>query len=184
MAMSLVHADSPKNTTTALIQVLKAQLPQGWAISFHEKESWIEIQRFKPELMFIIAPNLSGEEKPTFQNYTIGLSIIPFVSKEKYKKFQSENETTGGKMNVLCKALTHSRPMFGWPGSFQPANDEEKREFEEYKRLDSSLHSLPDFYFADMSLSCSPDNQSPIDDKVREECKQVRQKIAQVLSTY
>lgn len=184
MAMSLVLANSPKNTTNTLIQVLKAQLPQGWTISFHEKESWIEIKRVKPELMFTIAPNLSGEEKPTSQNYTIGLSVIPLVSKEKYKKFQSENETTVKKMDFLYNALTHSRPIWGWPDVFHPTNDEEKREFEEYKRLDSSLHSLPDFYFGDLSLSCSPESQDPVDDKVRDECRRVKQKVTQTLSTY
>ena len=186
IAATLGHAQSSKNTTQALVQVLKKQLPQGWAISFDEKHShsWIEIQRVKPELMFTIAANLSGEEKPTSQIYTIGLSIVPFISKDEYNKFQSENETTQKKMYLLSNALTHSRPFWGWPGAFQPANEEEKGEFEEYKRLDSSLHSLPDFYFGDLSLSCSPGDQDPVDDKVRDECKLVRQRITQVLSTY
>jgi len=176
--------EPPKGTVTTLVTRLRAQLPQGWSFSFDEKKSWIEIERIKPELMLNVVPNLSGEEKSTSQKYILGLTIVSFVPKDEYEKLRSENEATETKMDTLQKTLTHSRPFWGWPGAFKPANEEEKREFEEYKQLDASLHRLPDFYFEDLSLELEPDTLRLDDDTIQKECEDVRQKVVRTLSAY
>ena len=88
-------------------------------------------------------------------------------------------------MEQLYNTLTHSRPECGdGQARFNPPMTRKNGNLPEYNRLDASLHRLPDFYFENLSSTCSPDYQQPADDKIRDECKQVRNKITQVFSTY
>ena len=73
--------------------------------------------------------------------------------------------------------------------SFLPRTDSERADVRRYEALKASLHSLPDFYFRDISLKLQPGSTSAgqihvADDKVRNECTRVQEKIEKLLSKY
>jgi hypothetical protein len=73
--------------------------------------------------------------------------------------------------------------------SFLPRNDSERAGVARYKALKASLHLLPDFYFRDIGLRWqfgSPGNPEVyvVDEKIREECRRVQERIVKLFSKY
>jgi len=70
-----------------------------------------------------------------------------------------------------------------------PRTNEENAAVARYEVLKKSLHTLPDFYFDEISLKWevnSPDNPiiSVTDDRIRDECTRVQEKVVKLLSKY
>jgi len=141
--------------------------------------------------MDFIAPNLSGDEKPERKQYAISFRVRPVVSPDEYRRLFWENVRIKDEREDLYHWLEKKGVPRG-KDRFLGKTDEEKAAADRYEALGSSMHSLPDYYFGNISLKWiigSPAldglfGDYVVDDRIREECLQSRKKIMELLSPY
>jgi len=179
------HAEDVSNKTVdKLLTAIRAELPKGWSVSYKQDDAWLEIIRNKKVLSLPALPNSNPSEKPKKTSFIFAFRIVPLVSPAKHKLISAENAA----ITALYEDLVR-RNIPRKYDSFSPQNEEDKKLVSQYEALKRPVRSLPDFYFQDISLKWafnSPNN--PIvrvaDDRIREECNEVQQKVVRLLTKY
>ncbi len=182
------HGQIPQNTVNALLDKIRAELPKGWSASYDGEYTWLEVTRDAKISSLPNLPNGSPHEKPAQRNHAFAFRIDPFVSIAAHHRMSAENSAIRKEATAIYDELVR-RGVSQKFDHFLAANEVDQKAASRYEALKESLHSLPDFYFRDISLSWqigSPDQTSLniIDEGVRDQCAQVRQKVLKLLSDY
>jgi hypothetical protein len=187
LALSFIaSADEP--TVNRLLRGVRAELPEGWTASYDKEHAWLEVSRIEAVLALSALPNGPGGEKPERRTFAFAFHVVAAVHPTEYRRLRAENAQIQKKATALYEDLIRKRVSHKFD-SFSPSTDEEKAVVAQYEALKTSLHPLPDFYFEAIGLkwgSNSPDN--PVirvtDDRVRDECTRVQEKVVKLLSKY
>jgi hypothetical protein len=181
-------ASAEEQTVNRLLRGIRAELPKGWTASYDKEHAWLEISREKAVLSISAFPNGPGGEKPDRRTFRFAFRIVAAVQPIAYRRLSAENAQIQKKVTALYEDLVSKRVSHKFD-SFLPSTDEEKAAVAQYEALKKSLHTLPNFYFDGISLEWgfnSPDFPiiSATDDRVRDECTRVQEKILKLLSKY
>jgi len=183
----------PAKTVALLLHRIEAALPKGWRISYEKGSSLLTIDRDEAVVAShesINAP-IGGWEKPGLMKLHFSLRVIPFVSPDEYRRLSAENNEIQAELSVLYEQLV-SRGLPHKFDGFLGRTDEEKAAVARYNALKISQHSLPDYYFEDISFVIWDwlDDESRgawiyIEDKaILEECERVQKKVLELLTQY
>ena len=187
MAVSLIaSADEP--AVDRLLRGVRAELPKGWSASYDKEHAWLEVSHDEAVLAISALPNGPPDEKPEWRTFVFAFRVVAAVHPTEYRRLSAENAQIQKKATALYEDLISKKVSHKFD-SFLPSTNEEKAAVAQYEALKKSLHTLPDFYFDAISLQWglnSPDN--PIirvtDDRVRDECTRVQEKVVKHLSKY
>ena len=174
-----------------LLGKIRSQLPKGWAVSYDKKYGWLEVDRDEAALAQQTYINMNPDDmgKPIQIRYGFAFRVEDAVSPTKYHRLKVENAKIQKQVIALCEDL-EKRHVYQKFDSFLASTPSEEVVVARYNSLKNSLHHLPDFYFRNISLSWGGLSLSEetelyiIDDKIREECEQVRQNVVKLLSKY
>lgn len=187
LALSLLaSADEP--TVNRLLRGVRAELPKGWTASYDKEHSWLEVYRDEAVSSRSALPNGPPDERTQRRKFAFAFRVMAAVPPKEHRRLSAENAKIQKEAAALYKDLIRKRVSRKFD-SFSPSTDEDKAAVARYEALKKSLHTLPDFYFADISLVWgfnSPDNPviSVADDRIRDECTKVQEKVARLLSKY
>lgn len=143
-------------TAAALVRLIAAQLPRAednWSVSYSPQYNLVDIKSNEPVSVTLgigINGNPFEELKKTRINPGFGFHVQTLVSPTDYVRFKAENEATFQRLEQMQSEMKGIARKFD---SFLPRNDAEKQKVEDYERIKRQLHSFPDFYFRDISLS-------------------------------
>lgn len=188
----------PQAMVRALMAKLQAVVPSGWKVSYEGEFHLIEITREAPTMLTFITIDSSPElMKPQMGQVEIGLRIYTLLTKREYAEQKAENAKTQTAMNKIHHDLGQSPTVHGIRQPLRPGIrisskvPAENAKIEEYYRLESTLHRLPDGYFGNVSVVWESDiptlgsyGDMPDDEAVREECKAVYNKLVTVPTKY
>jgi len=181
----------------ALVRAIRAQLPPGWEAF---GELWpigqlIRIVRLQPtRIAQPMSPSMGfGDDdaaKPNpFQRFELTLYTEPFIAPTDYPQLKIDNDAVYQKLHQLGEQMQDIPTM---KGQYSPETPEHKKQFEEYERVRETLRHVPEFYFRDVSLNFdswnwhnNKHNYLLVHDKaIRAECKEVTQRVINLLSSY
>jgi hypothetical protein len=185
LAISLV-ASAEEPSVNRLLHAIRAELPKGWAASYDEECSWLEVSRDEAVLCVSALPNGLGDEES--ESFAFAFRVVEVVHLEDYRRLFAENEQTRKKLGTIYQELIEKGVSHKFD-SFLPRTKEEEMAVGQYEALKKSLHKIPDFYFGNVSLAWefnSPGNPVIIvsDDRVRDECAKVQENVVRLLSKY
>lgn len=177
-----------EQTADVLLKNIRAALPEGWTTSFDQEHSWLAISRDKAVLSSSALPNSPPFEKPEPSTFRFAFRVAAAISPAEFRRLSAENTKIRTEAIALYDDLLKRRVPHKFD-SFAPRTDLEKADVALHEALKKSLHSLPDFYFRDISLRWqlgAPDAPAIIiaDDKIREEYKRVQEKVVNQLAKY
>lgn len=187
LALSLVaSADEP--TVNQLLGIVRAELPKGWTVSYDKEHAWLEVSRDEAVLSIPTLPNGSGAEKPQRRTFIFAFRVVAAVHPTEYRRLSAENAQIQKNATALYEELISKRVSHKFD-SFSPSTNEEKVAVAQYQALKKSLRRLPDFYCDAISLEWSlnsPDYPiiSITDDRIRDECTRVQEKVMKLLFKY
>lgn len=193
--LNIVGAAEPisgSKSVSVLVERVRTAIPQGWTVTYDMKDSWLEISRDKKALASVYVINGPGhqEQKPERIKVTLAFRVVDFITPENYSKISAKNMIIEKSLSVQYKELEKKQISHKFD-SFSPTTEEDKVAVARYEALKNTLHSLPDFYFRDISLTWeigSPSSYGPAIDitdvKIRDEYTQVQKKVLGLLSTY
>ncbi len=187
LGLSLIaSADEP--TVNRLLRGVRAELPKGWTASYDKEHAWLEVYRDEAVSSISALPNGPPDEKPERRKFAFALRVMAVVPPNEHRRLSAENAKIQKEATALYENLIRKRVSHKFD-SFSPGTDEDRTAVARYEALKKSLHTLPDFYFDDISLvwgSNSPDNPviSVTDDRIRDECTKVQEKVVRLLSKY
>jgi len=187
LAFSLISS-ATESTENRLLRIVRAELPSGWTATYDPEYAWLEISRNEAVLSVSPLPNDSFDESPKWSTVTYAFRLVEAVDPAEYLRLSVENAQKQKNATALYEDLI-SKNVSRKFDSFSPSTNEEKELVEEYEALKKSIHTLPDFYFDDISLRWalnSPNNPSisVSDDRIRLECTRVRDTAVSLLSRY
>ena len=109
---------------------------------------------------------------------------MAFVPLGEYRRRSIKNIKIQKELNALYTTFERKGVSHKFD-SFSPSTNEEKADVTCYEALKESLYDLPEFYFRDFSLLSAFKAQTFIvDDHIRDECKQVEERVTKLLSRY
>jgi len=184
-----IRGQQPEQTTERLLTRIRAALPKGWTTSHNSENAWLEIARDEAVLATSAIPCGPGDEKPEPQKFFFTFNIVAAVQPNEYHRLSAENAEIDKETTKIYQELVKRRLPRTFDRSFSPRTIEEKATVERYEALKRSRHRLPDFYYGDIGLEWgvnSPNNPfiGIMDDRIREECYRVRDKVVKLLSSY
>ena len=143
-------------TAAALVRLIDAEMPSGnssWQVRFKPQYDLIEVK--SDDLVTIFnGMGINGDVDNARKTHEIhpGFSfhVKPFVSPSNYALWKTENAAIYKQLDQMQTQMRDINRKFD---SYMPRTDEEKQRVENYEQVKSGLHSLPHFYFADISLS-------------------------------
>jgi hypothetical protein len=181
---SLRGSDAFDPAVVRLLQLIRAHLPTGWKASYHKPLSWLEVSLDQPVLAYSKLPNGPPGEKPKMRDYSFAYRVGTPLSRDQYSQLHAENVKTQRAMTALYNEL-EKRSVDQKFDSFSARKAVDKPLVARYDALKSSLHELPDFYFADISLNTGGGyDVSPADERVNAECQRIREQVEKLLSRY
>jgi hypothetical protein len=181
-------AGQQDQTANALLANVRAELPKGWTASYDEEDSILRVSRDEMVSSSSTAPNLPMNEKPERRKFSFSFRVGPGVSPAEHRRLSTENAKIQKEASAIYEDLVKKRVPHKFD-SFLPDTDSERATVARYEALKKSLHDLPDYYFRDISLQWvwgSPRIPRIFvrDDKIRDECAQVRERVVKLLSIY
>ena len=155
-------------TASSLVRLIEFKLPRqnglnlpaeeaeklwSWSVWYQPQYNLVDVQcnqlvLMEPEFAF----NLSINEKrePALKKPSFSFRVQPFISPEQYNRLAADNVIIDEQlMRMQGQMMKISRKF----DSYSPRNAEEKKKVDQYNRLKTSRHDLPDFYFRDISVS-------------------------------
>lgn len=187
MALSvIVNAEEP--SINLLLTKIRAELPKDWTASYDEDHAWLEISSIEAVLSVSALPNGSPDEEAERRPFVFAFRVDEAIDPKAFRLLLAQNEQTQKKLAAIYQELINKRVSHKFD-SFLPSTKDEKVAVAQYEALKKSLHELPDFYFGTVSMNWafnSPDNPtiSVIDDRVRDECAKVQDKVVKLLTKY
>ena len=124
--------------------------------------------------------------EPKRGHFAFALRVVAAVSPLEYQRLAAENRRIQKEANALLEALRNAHVSYqSKADKFSPRTDEEKKMVAQRQALKESLQRLPSFYYRDVSLELEfYPSIWVIDDRIREECSQVMNKVLGLLSKY
>jgi hypothetical protein len=175
-------------TVNLLLRGIRAELPKGWTASYDKRYTWLEISREEAVLSTSALPNGPPDEKSEPRTFAFAFRVMTAIPPNEHRQLSAQNRQIQKEASALYedlkkRGLQRKFDSFGWK------TVEDKRAVARYEALKKSLHSLPEFHFRDISLEWgvnSPDNPiiSVTDDRIRDECTRVQEKVIKLLSKY
>jgi len=176
-----------EGSANQLLKNIRAELPKGWSATYDREYSWLEVSRDESVSSLSGLPNSPLNEKPERRIFAFAFRVVPVVSPGEYHRWSTENAKVQKELTALYEGLVKRRVSQKFD-SFIPGTDTERTDVARYNALKASLHILPDFYFRDISLRWglgSPGDAINIsDDKIRDECSRVQERVLKLLSKY
>ena len=183
-----VYGEVPEPTVRRLLTRIRTELPKGWEATYDKDDAWLQVKREKPLFVFSAQPNSSPFEAAKSRQFTFAFRIVPHVSLQEYRRLSDENARIGLEIDTVHAELVR-RKIGRKFDDFLPRTPEDKILVARYELLRKSRHSLPDFYFGDVSLKWGfngPD--SPIfsvrDERQSNECNLVQNRVVSLLTNY
>jgi hypothetical protein len=182
--------DSRRGSAVALLQEIRRDLPPGWRAFYDASKSRISVMRMAPLRMarplFAHGARAQRKSRDPLAQFTLALNLLDFVSPEKHAVLRRDN----ARIRAEMKALAATMKNWGHKVQSLPA---EKEKAARYKRLEESLHHLPDFAFRDISLSWHQPFYAPLpeqqfqgvtNESEKAECRTATLKIIGLLTRY
>jgi hypothetical protein len=183
-----VQAKITREATDALEELIRAELPRGWRVSYVKVDKCLKVTRIKKDLSRSVFPNQPPDEQDERRSFALAFRIHPLVSQEEYRRLAGENARISQEMEKLYEILD-GRGMSRKFDTFFPEKEEDKMLVQRYEALRKSIHDLPDFHFRDISLTWIYGSSdfpliSMIDESVQKECDDVREKVVKLFRKY
>lgn len=183
-----LHAKISRDTTDALEELIRAELPKGWRVSYKKGDECLKVTRSKEDLSRTAFANTHPDEKPERRSFALSFRIHPLVTLEEYRRLVGENAKISLEMEKLYEIL-QGRGMSQKFDSFIPEKEEDKKLVDRYEALRKSIHDLPDFHFRDISLTwIYGSSDFPLiymtDESVQKECEEVRNTVVKLFQPY
>ena len=185
------HGEWPEETVNQLLRSVRAELPKGWSASYEKKNSELMISRDKAVSLMFRPINGPPDEKPERRKFFFAFSVLPALTPSEHRRLSLENAEIKKEAAELYKNLKE-RGLQWKLDSFLGKTEEDKEAVARYEALKKSRHSLPDYYFRDISLrqdvglglSKFSEMFYITDERVHGECTRVQEKVVKLLSTY
>ena len=206
LSLSIAQAEEPppwriippaSPTEKELLGRLRKVLPEGWAAQYttHDgKDHFLEFKRLRATPVESTIPNGPQDEEPTRETMSFDLQVLPLLPVDAYRNLSRENRGKQRRMDTLYRALSHGGLAPSQSGDFlwptHKLTNEDRRNIAEYRQLQNELHHLPEFYFRNISLDWTTNENggfypyAPVEDAVLTECREAIKKIEAVLSKY
>ncbi len=150
-------------TAATLVRLMAAQLGgTRWKVDYEPQYDLITVESQKPawiEPEAILNDSPFEKRKPTSHLFGFSLRVQPLISPAEHARLSAENkeiETQLQQMAAQMKDISHKFD------SFSPRDTEQKRRVDAYNLLKAKRHSLPHFYFGDISLAVNSYTHQPI----------------------
>lgn len=188
ISISFAHGEDLEPMVNLLLREVRGELTKGWTASYDKKYAWLAISREEAVSSFSTLPNGPPDEKPEMTKFVFPFRIMAAIPPNEHRRLMAENAQIQREANTLYedlkrRGLQQKFDSFGWK------TDDDKRDVARYEALKKSWHSLPEFYFRDISLRW--EHGSPefpaidiIDERIREECRRVQKKVLKLLTAY
>ncbi len=185
-----------QKTVRLLMVKLRAQIPEGWSVSYDDEFHLISVIRNAPTSISTITPSSGIDAKPEVGRFSFSLRVLPLMSQADYGQKKADNQAIKKRMSAIYEMLAKSPSVVGIRAGgpkplarFHSEVPEEQARIEQYYRLQDELYDLPDGYFKDISLSWTEAlrfgmGPLPDDPAVRSETEAVLKKMVQVPSNY
>ena len=175
----------PEQGINELIQKIRTEVPKGWDVSYEKETSCLNVYRIEDVPAISTSPNLPPEpQTPEQTQFYFSFRTVAFVPLDEHRRRSIKNVKFQKELNALYTTLERKGVSHKFD-SFSPSTNEEKADVTRYEALKESLYDLPEFYFRDFSLLSAFKAQTFIvDDRIRDECKQVEERVTKLLSRY
>ncbi len=155
-------------TAAALVRLISARLDNDfWRVDYQPQFDLIEVQSRKPDWVMpgvlINSPPLD-RIKPELINFGFSLRVKPLVSPADYARFQSGNAAIHMQLAQMQKQM---KDIGHKCDSYLPKDAAEKKRVDAYNNAKDNIHSLPLFYFRDLSLSLVYYDGQPVFESAR-----------------
>lgn len=152
-------------TAEALVRLVAARLDNNfWMVNYESQSKLIKVQSRHPDFIepeFTINGPAFEKRKPTLHNFGFSLRVEPLVAPADYARFQAENAAIDAQ---LVQTQTQMKSISHKFDSYSPHDAAEKTLVDTYNSVKAKRHSLPLFYFRDISLSVAFYDGHPIFD--------------------
>lgn len=189
------RGESTGQAVQELVQTIRAQIPDGWVVTYQRGRSLLEVYRRKSVLgNYPAIPNQFPDELNKSPASVRGRVSFMFRVKEgvtpaEYKRLSAENAPVHKELKNVTNQLEQRKMQCDKGGTYVPRNDSDKQLLAQYNAL--KLHYVPDYYFRTISLDLEGEpggrgigDFSPKDEQVRDECTRVREILMKLLSKY
>jgi hypothetical protein len=141
----------PEESVRNLVERIRAELPQGWSVSYDAQYAYLEVKRNKPAATNTGGINYGGNEKRENDVVFFSLRVLTKVEPAEYDRLAAENARIRKEADAIYQVLNGKRTDRKFD-SFSPREEEDKKLVARYEGLKESLHPLPVGYFQDISL--------------------------------
>ena len=133
------------------VETIRAAMPAGWKLSVESDKALLRpLQPIKMIYMVSYPAYTKPEDCVVPDEYLITLRFGSLVSPEEYQRLAAQNAATCKQMKALYEEMRKADIIL--KGEFRPVTPEQHKLVEEYKKLDASLHELPDACGKDFSV--------------------------------
>lgn len=177
----------PAQTFAALVERIRAILPDGWTVEDQAATGAVIISRDEKVLTVAEPPSAAAmEPEPAKQVFACCFRLAPLMSVENFRRLSAQNQKSRQELNHLRTEIyrvINARKADGLV--LPPASGKNLALVLRYEEVRQSFHRLPDFYYDDASVwSIHPDRPVIVDDTTRQECADVRAKVEGLFSRY
>jgi len=176
------RAGETERSVNELIDKIRAELPEGWAVSYDKRYSELDIMRIHKTRGAYIG--VQGPPGAKMESVKVGLIffVMPDVPPAIYPRLKAENAPIEKEISQIWPGIEKLYDPLG--KTFSAGTADQNAAIARYKELRKSLHQLPEYYFHNISLDRSRFGGTPFERNVLIELMHVETRIRGLLSRF